>query len=235
MELDEAMKDRIRLEETYRAEMRATLAEQQAGKKRKSVWDWVNAPITLWALSSVVVGIFGAIYTSHSESQKARADEQAYIERIITELRDRTGWILRQTVGLHSFRELREKRGLQFDNWLNPPFLFNEFQNRKYESFIRELTIVCHSLNIVHDNAYEMSAIATIEAVQDKEDQFDLAVAMFSNIAGRLKELSFQVNHCDRRSPSDELGEPEWYGDKRCSWSEALWSISKLLCAMRIQ
>ena len=55
MNLTEDERLRIRLEETYRAEVKDQILSKR--RSRLSLWDRLNSPIVLWFFSSVVITV----------------------------------------------------------------------------------------------------------------------------------------------------------------------------------
>src|ERR1041385_2688067 len=92
-QLVESDRARIRLEETYRAEIRSALGSAQTGRSR--TWTFLNSNLGLWLLSAVFITGFGALYNSWQHDRD--------IERTRQE---------RQTENLRITRD-REARDLQ--------------------------------------------------------------------------------------------------------------------------
>lgn len=72
------------------AELQAAEIEARA---RRWSWGWVNRPITLWALSTIAVGVLSFTYTQFSTC-RARVDtDSARYMRLVEELSFRSGAI----------------------------------------------------------------------------------------------------------------------------------------------
>ncbi len=70
-------KEKIRLEELYRHEVRTELEEKEAPSAGRRFWAAANKPITIWFLATVVVG---AISWSIDQADRKRARERAEYE-----------------------------------------------------------------------------------------------------------------------------------------------------------
>ena len=67
-------KERVRLEEFYRHEVRTELKEKEASSAWQRFWAAANKPITIWFLATVVVG---TITWSFERADRIRAQERA--------------------------------------------------------------------------------------------------------------------------------------------------------------
>ena len=78
--LSDAEKENIRLEETYRAEIRKSLAPKQ----RSGVWTFLNSSFGLWLLSAIFITVGGALWKQAEVThQKAAKEQQAKIDEAI--------------------------------------------------------------------------------------------------------------------------------------------------------
>ncbi len=68
------------------------LAELKAGRTRagRLGWGWVNKPITLWALSTVAVGLLSFVYSHFTDCTRRLETDIARYERLFSELATRT-------------------------------------------------------------------------------------------------------------------------------------------------
>lgn len=75
--LSDTEKDKIRLEETYRDEIRKSLA----AKQRSNIWTFLNSSIGLWLLSAIFITAGGALWKQAEAShQQAAKEQQAKID-----------------------------------------------------------------------------------------------------------------------------------------------------------
>ena len=73
-------RERIRQEEIFRAEVRASLAQPTPTKTHgvvPVVWDFLNTPVGGWILTSVLAGLIVWTFTTSVESYKAARQERA--------------------------------------------------------------------------------------------------------------------------------------------------------------
>lgn len=83
--LDESDKARIRAEEIYREEVRAGLG----GTKKGRLSTFLNSPLGIWFLSTVVIGSLSLAYAQWSENATERASSRARYETVSREIRFR--------------------------------------------------------------------------------------------------------------------------------------------------
>ncbi len=89
--LTDEEKDRIRLEETYRDEVRRTLATPVAKTRAERILAAANAPFVLWFPSSVVVGAAGFLYGQLQTNAAMKAKRAETVERLDIEMSGRVG------------------------------------------------------------------------------------------------------------------------------------------------
>jgi hypothetical protein len=89
--LTDEEKSRIRLDETYREEIRRSLAVPATKTGTERVLSILNAPFMLWLLSSVVVGLAGFFYGQWQTTSAAKAKRAETIHRIDIEMSGRVG------------------------------------------------------------------------------------------------------------------------------------------------
>jgi hypothetical protein len=81
-------RSRIRAEEFYREEVRAAL-RTPAVASRSSWWEVLNSSFALWALSSVVLALFGWGYQVWLDSRKTASEQDKQRTQIVAEIRNR--------------------------------------------------------------------------------------------------------------------------------------------------
>ena len=117
-------------EEALEAELRT--AESEARTRRWN-WGWINKPITLWALSTIAVGVLSFTYTQFSTCQARVDTDSARYIRLVEELSFRSGAIYAAARGADTNIEA-------FISVLDPgrTFLFTEFKDRLPNELVAE-------------------------------------------------------------------------------------------------
>ncbi len=82
--------DRSQADRAFEESLEASLRQSEK-PARKWNWEWVNRPITLWALSSIAVGIISFFVTQASKCTEALGADRAPYVRLMTELNGRAG------------------------------------------------------------------------------------------------------------------------------------------------
>src|SRR6476659_788557 len=75
----------IEEEEIYRQKIRAKLDKN----KPSPTWAYVNSPIALWALSTVLVGLITFAYTNHLDSVKKEEARKERSQKLEAEINNR--------------------------------------------------------------------------------------------------------------------------------------------------
>ncbi|WP_428672385.1 hypothetical protein [Reyranella sp.] len=137
-------------EQALEAELQAAEIEARA---RRWNWGWVNRPITLWALSTIAVGVLSFTYTQFSTC-RARVDtDSARYMRLVEELSFRSGAIY----GI--------ARGADTDiaavlSVLDPAqtYLFAEFKDRLPNELVAEARQLLRKWHSRELSAYEVAS-----------------------------------------------------------------------------
>jgi hypothetical protein len=88
MSLTEEEKERIRREEIFRAEVRASL-DSDSHHPAEKVWKFLNSPFGLWVLSSILLGLLTWSYSQWQASETDSVKRRDTIKRIDTEIASR--------------------------------------------------------------------------------------------------------------------------------------------------
>lgn len=94
-------RERIRAEEIFRQTVKEELADGAAGARATTLLDRLNQPITLWFLSSIVLGAISFAYAHWEGARVAAATRQVEITKLDVEI---SGRIKRSTRRLESAR-----------------------------------------------------------------------------------------------------------------------------------
>ena len=81
--LSDEEKDRIRLEEAYRFEIRQSLSKEE---KKGRAWSLLNSPFTLWLLSSVAIGLISWGYQSYTTNLQVRHSNETKRASLASEI-----------------------------------------------------------------------------------------------------------------------------------------------------
>lgn len=92
--LNENERERIRLEETYRAEVRNKLAEEAPKPKKSPILAFLNSSLGLWLLSAVFITGAGALFTQYEHARAEDAKRRETIERLDLEISYRYSRVL---------------------------------------------------------------------------------------------------------------------------------------------
>lgn len=158
--MNEEDKQRIREEEIFRAEVRASLEQQNAPKKNR-VLEFLNSSLGIWFLSSVIVGVFGFAYNKYTQSQAEKTENERRIRSLDLEIENRVSqfWVNVEKITKKSGTNYSLDDSLSVDTirtlWLalkNPPCsacnhppiisIRSEFENRSLASLIIELNAI---------------------------------------------------------------------------------------------
>lgn len=89
LQLSDDDRARVRAEEIFRAEIRSRLENKQPPGRGARLLGFLNQPVILWLLSSVVVGLISWQYTRWEERQSQQRQAQAEIRNLDLEIRGR--------------------------------------------------------------------------------------------------------------------------------------------------
>ena len=90
-------KQKIKLEEEYRLEIRRQLQEKPEKKSgRSQFWAFLNSSFGLWLLSAVFITGIGAIYTRYQNAREQDSKKKELIERLDFEISFRYSQVLNQ-------------------------------------------------------------------------------------------------------------------------------------------
>jgi len=93
--LTETEKEKIRLEEEYRFEIRSQLQEARKERAFKSkVWSFLNSGFGLWLLAAVLITGAGSLYTQYQHAREERLKDKELIERLDLEISYRLSQVL---------------------------------------------------------------------------------------------------------------------------------------------
>lgn len=92
--LPDAERERIRLEESYRLEVRNQLNTDAPKRKGPGAWAVLNSSFGLWVLSAVFITGAGALFTQRQEAHASAAKRQETIERLDLEISYRISRVL---------------------------------------------------------------------------------------------------------------------------------------------
>lgn len=170
-------KTRIRLEEAYRKEVRDQLASD-TNRARTRVWPFLNSPFGLWLLSSVVLAVVAAGYSSLRGTLEQRRSERDLIRKLDIELALRTDnflseierfddpfWVATPPYKVKSLLMTLDARSVAEGETL---FAFAEFRDRPFSSLLVQL----HGL-----------------VDQTRKLEIEKALTALRQIRGNLKEL----------------------------------------------
>ncbi len=132
IQLSDAEKERIRLEEVYREEVRKALAG--AGSSYEGSLKVLNSPFILWLLSSVVLAAVPYAYTSYRGAREKRRARTEKLERLLTDLGTR---VVRARADLDGW----EKGKVAWGVLENAQGAFPEYKERDFLSLVTELSI----------------------------------------------------------------------------------------------
>jgi hypothetical protein len=80
---------RVRAEEIFRSEVRSQLANRERPSRGARLLEFLNQPVILWLLSSVVVGLISWQYTRWEERQAQQRQIQAEVRNLDLEIHGR--------------------------------------------------------------------------------------------------------------------------------------------------
>lgn len=89
LQLSDADRARVRAEEIFRSEVRAELEQRKQPSRGARLLEFLNQPVILWLLSSVVVGLISWQYTRWEERQSQQQQTQAEIRNLDLEVHGR--------------------------------------------------------------------------------------------------------------------------------------------------
>lgn len=94
--LSDSERERMRLEESYRHEVRTQLAGSGPKSRRSAAWAFLNSSFALWLLSAVFITGAGALFTRYQENREEEASRRERIERLDLEISYRYSLVLGQ-------------------------------------------------------------------------------------------------------------------------------------------
>jgi hypothetical protein len=130
------VRERIRAEEIFRQSVKEELTAGAAGPRRPTLLDRLNQPITLWFLSSIVLGAISFAYAHWEGARAAAMTRQAEITKLDIEI---SGRIKRAASRLESARNhvgLREAVQMLDEG----SGVFPELSDRSFEGIVLALT-----------------------------------------------------------------------------------------------
>ena len=185
---------RIRLEETYRAEVKNEIASDK--RSRLSWWDRLNSPIVLWVLSSVVIASLANLYSSWSESAKRHAEDIVLLDRLVA---DALARVDRMRINAAIVRGDVPNTGGVFGIVIASEGIYPEFKERDFRSVSTEIAVICA-------NQFQSEKLTQISreliALETKEDQAAAreAVPLIKSASEILNALAELTNRCSRRA-----------------------------------
>lgn len=85
--LTEEEKEKIKVEELFRDEVRKSLADKKS--KRNSFWAFLNSGLGLWFLSTIVIGFFTYLFNEYKENKKIAIEQETKIKQLDLEIESR--------------------------------------------------------------------------------------------------------------------------------------------------
>src|SRR5690242_2154609 len=181
--LSEDEKSHIMEEESFRQEVRQQLeTEKLPPSKNKKFLDFVNTPLALWLLSTVVVGSFGLIYSYRQERYKEDVQKREIQHRLYTE----TSWRVMDTLSSVAVREseIGQKEGIlsagevyaiiidgldgiKSDSQRPHANIYNEYRDRSFPSLVFELKSVDENPDL--DDVWDFYRRMTIQSKQQRK------------------------------------------------------------------
>jgi hypothetical protein len=139
--LTEEKKNQIRLEETYRAEIRRSLQSDKTSRRQRLL-DFLNSAFGLWVLSTCVVGALTFAYTSQKEAGESTRLRREACERLEVEIARRMSELEYEFRRVEAQHGIDSQRGRLFEalNTVRSPRypVFKEFKNRPLSSILFE-------------------------------------------------------------------------------------------------
>jgi hypothetical protein len=124
--------------ETFEETLEAKLLAKEAG--RRWSWAWLNAPITLWALTTVAVGIISFFVTQNSKcSESLEADTTKFL-KLSTELEVRVGELYGATASPGDFPGKRATTLYMLDPERN--YILSEFKGKATSELVAEISLL---------------------------------------------------------------------------------------------
>jgi hypothetical protein len=97
--LSDSQKEQIRLEEMYRSEIRQSLAFPPKGN---TAWSFLNSPLGLWLLSTVLIGLVTWSYQRYQTSSEAARTKGRRLSALVTE----AGYRLHPIENMQDFHDI---------------------------------------------------------------------------------------------------------------------------------
>ena len=176
--LTDEEKERIRQEEIFRSEVRITL--NTPNDPRQRVWKFLNSPLGLWILSSIVVASLTWGFSNWQTSALEAAKRLQLIKRLDTEI------VFRLRSGEKIIESAKTKEQLYLaiitinggTKHLNFDFgVFPEFRSRSMQSLLYELSSVV-------DKNVKPTIDGAVLASWDLQDVFLGALNLLSSTTG---------------------------------------------------
>jgi hypothetical protein len=205
--LDHVEKAKIKLQETYRNEIRKQLeAEAKSRSSSKRLWEFLNSGLGLWLLSAILITGVGALYTQYQNTRAEKIRTKELIERLDLEIGYRFSLIQ-----------------IQFDSIVNDkdpkyPFLPGKGENdvkKALDNLSQPPKGEYPSLYQEFSNMSTLALIAELRRHVPKEDQDELeqVLAHLSGIYIRLRDVK-HVALTDVKGVADtvfnDLTLPRW-------------------------
>jgi hypothetical protein len=136
LDLPPGVRERIRAEEIFRQGVKEELAARTAGSRETTLLDRLNQPITLWFLSSIVLGAISFAYAHWEGARAAAVTRQTEITKLDVEI---SGRISRSASRLESARNhvgLREAVQMLDEG----SGVFPELSERSFEGILLALS-----------------------------------------------------------------------------------------------
>lgn len=149
-ELSNDQVQRIWMEERFRSEVRQTLEDEKSKDEdcttAARVSTFLNSPLGLWFLTSIVLGLLSWGYTSWTASRTNSTDQDTHVRRLATELQSRVEYaqgILKQRSATKGDFDFMVVQSLTDSNVAIKNGLLPEFATRTTRSLLLELRILC--------------------------------------------------------------------------------------------
>jgi len=161
LQLSDEEKERIRLEETYRHEIRKSLEDSKPKKGR--IFKILNSPFVIWVLSAIILSGITSMYARYAAKAEASKAQSVRIQRIITDLSTR---IERARVNLKPYGERRAS----YTTIEGAEGAFLDFKDQDFLSVAVELQILRPGDDVVKELVGIWQEIMTEPGVERTEE-----------------------------------------------------------------
>jgi hypothetical protein len=175
--LSDEEKERIRLEETYRYEIRKSLEDSKPKKSR--IFEILNSPFVIWVLSAIMLSGLTSMYARYAAKAEASKAQSVRIQRIIADLQTR---IERAKINLESYSD----RTASFTTIERAEGAFDDFKDKDFLSMAIELQISRPDEDVVKELVGIWKQIMKEPEVEKTKE----LLAKASELLGQMKHLT---------------------------------------------